>query len=464
MPPARTGPGKLSQGAPPSVSWPIPLPNCHRRFPMRGIAGSCQWLLTADATILIRTLSIEKIDAISESQVRVPGHADAGRGPAEELVLIQDIADRQTCPQEVPGVDPRGAQAARLRAQPAWSQRRLLLGTASRHDHLRPGDPGDGRADRPTSMRQHHRLSAMFRLQRRADLRHSQGDAQGARRDGGDPGPHHVGRRQLTPGWTIICWRWSRERLSPAKTLVNLNRLTSTVATEAEERAMLGMHRRSAMAVSAVAVLLWTCRHSPTRPCSTSPTTRRASSTRTQRRRSPTHWKAGDRRDGHHPAVAWRLGQAGARGDRRAGRRRGDAGAGGRHRRDRRARPASCPRTGRSACRTTARPTPRPSCSWCARAIPRASRTGAIWSSRASAVITPNPKTSGGARWNYLAAYGWALDKNGGDEAKAQDFWASCIRNVPVLDTGARGSTTTFAQRGTRRRAARLGERGVPGR
>lgn len=63
-------------------------------------------------------------------------------------------------------------------------------------------------------------------------------------------------------------------------------------------------------------------------------------------------------------------------------------------------------------------------------------------------VITPNPKTSGGARWNYLAAYGWALDHFGGDEAKAKTFLGDLYRNVPVLDTGARGSTTTFAQRG----------------
>ena len=63
-------------------------------------------------------------------------------------------------------------------------------------------------------------------------------------------------------------------------------------------------------------------------------------------------------------------------------------------------------------------------------------------------VITPNPKTSGGARWNYLAAYGWALDQFGGDEAKAKAFLGDLFRNVPVLDTGARGSTTTFAQRG----------------
>lgn len=62
-------------------------------------------------------------------------------------------------------------------------------------------------------------------------------------------------------------------------------------------------------------------------------------------------------------------------------------------------------------------------------------------------VITPNPKTSGGARWNYLAAYAYALRKNGGDDAKAREFVAGLYKNVPVLDTGARGSTTTFAQR-----------------
>lgn len=63
-------------------------------------------------------------------------------------------------------------------------------------------------------------------------------------------------------------------------------------------------------------------------------------------------------------------------------------------------------------------------------------------------VITPNPKTSGGARWNYLAAYGYALRKNGGNEAKAQAFVKQLFANVPVLDTGARGATTTFVQRG----------------
>src|SRR4026208_1274355 len=64
------------------------------------------------------------------------------------------------------------------------------------------------------------------------------------------------------------------------------------------------------------------------------------------------------------------------------------------------------------------------------------------------AVITPNPKTSGGARWNYLAAWGYALKQPGGDEAKARDFVTKVYRNVPVLDSGARGSTVTFVQRG----------------
>ena len=63
-------------------------------------------------------------------------------------------------------------------------------------------------------------------------------------------------------------------------------------------------------------------------------------------------------------------------------------------------------------------------------------------------VITPNPKTSGGARWNYLAAWGYAQEKWEGNEAKSKEYMGKLFRNVPVLDTGARGATTTFAQRG----------------
>ncbi len=63
-------------------------------------------------------------------------------------------------------------------------------------------------------------------------------------------------------------------------------------------------------------------------------------------------------------------------------------------------------------------------------------------------VITPNPKTSGGARWNYLAGWAWALQQPGGSEATAKEYVRKVFKNVPVLDTGARGSTTTFVQRG----------------
>jgi len=63
------------------------------------------------------------------------------------------------------------------------------------------------------------------------------------------------------------------------------------------------------------------------------------------------------------------------------------------------------------------------------------------------AVVMPNPKTSGGARWNYLAAWGYALRKFGNDEAKARDFVGAILKNVSVFDTGARGAATTFVQR-----------------
>jgi sulfate/thiosulfate transport system substrate-binding protein len=63
-------------------------------------------------------------------------------------------------------------------------------------------------------------------------------------------------------------------------------------------------------------------------------------------------------------------------------------------------------------------------------------------------VITPNPKTSGGARWNYLAAWAWADEQYNGDEARVRDYMSRLFHNVPVLDSGARGSTTTFVQRG----------------
>src|SRR5207244_5164612 len=63
-------------------------------------------------------------------------------------------------------------------------------------------------------------------------------------------------------------------------------------------------------------------------------------------------------------------------------------------------------------------------------------------------IITPNPKTSGGARWNYLAAWAWAKRQPGGSDATAKAFLKELLSRVPVLDTGARGSTNTFARRG----------------
>jgi sulfate/thiosulfate transport system substrate-binding protein len=63
-------------------------------------------------------------------------------------------------------------------------------------------------------------------------------------------------------------------------------------------------------------------------------------------------------------------------------------------------------------------------------------------------IITPNPKTSGGARWNYLAAWAYALKQNNNDEAKAKEFVTKLYKNVPILDSGARGATTTFVERG----------------
>ncbi|MEJ1977704.1 MAG: sulfate ABC transporter substrate-binding protein [Acetobacteraceae bacterium] len=92
-------------------------------------------------------------------------------------------------------------------------------------------------------------------------------------------------------------------------------------------------------------------------------------------------------------------------------------------------------------------PTPRPSCSWCARATQRTSTDWADLVKPGVSVITPNPKTSGGARWNYLAAWGYALRAPGGSPATAKAFVTELYHHVPILDSGARGSTITFAQR-----------------
>ncbi len=80
-------------------------------------------------------------------------------------------------------------------------------------------------------------------------------------------------------------------------------------------------------------------------------------------------------------------------------------------------------------------------------------------------MITPNPKTSGGARWNYLAAWGYALQKHGRRRGQgASEFVAQALQERPVLDSGARGSTTTFVQRGIGDVLVVLGKRGLPAR
>ena len=106
---------------------------------------------------------------------------------------------------------------------------------------------------------------------------------------------------------------------------------------------------------------------------------------------------------------------------------------------------ASTP-SGNAGCRTTALPIRRRSSSSCARAIPKAIRDWDDLARPGIGVVTPNPKTSGGARWNYLAAWGYAERKGG--PAAALEFVRRLYTNVPVLDSGARGATTTFVERG----------------
>ena len=116
-----------------------------------------------------------------------------------------------------------------------------------------------------------------------------------------------------------------------------------------------------------------------------------------------------------------------------------------------------------AGCPTIRRPTRRRSSSSSARAIPKGINDWGDLIKDGVQIITPNPKTSGGARWNYLAAWAWANGSIGGDEAKIKQFVADLYAHVPVLDTGARGSTVTVRQREHRRRAAGLGKRGLSG-
>lgn len=158
------------------------------------------------------------------------------------------------------------------------------------------------------------------------------------------------------------------------------------------------------------------------------------------------HWKK-------KPATRWRLNsprqgrQTGACGDRRIGSRRRHPGAGLRHRRHR--RKGQTP-----ACRLAKR-LPNNSSPYTSTIVflvrqgnPKGIKDWDDLVKPGISVITPNPKTSGGARWNYLAAWGYALKKPGGNEQTAKDFVTKLYKNVPVLDSGARGSTTTFVQRG----------------
>jgi sulfate transport system substrate-binding protein len=127
------------------------------------------------------------------------------------------------------------------------------------------------------------------------------------------------------------------------------------------------------------------------------------------------------------------------------------------------AKQASCSRpTGRRACRTTARPYTSTIVFLVRKGNPKGIKDWGDLVEAGVAVITPNPKTSGGARWNYLAGWGSALKQPGGSEQARRTSSRSSTRTCPVLDTGARGSTTTFVAARHRRRAARLGERGAP--
>ncbi len=160
------------------------------------------------------------------------------------------------------------------------------------------------------------------------------------------------------------------------------------------------------------------------------------------------HWKAKTGRGRHDQAVARRLGQAGARRDRRARGRRRDAGARRRHRRARRARRPGPGGLAEAPAATTPRPTPRPSCSWSARATPRASRTGTISPRPGVEVITPNPKTSRRRALELSRRLGLraeAARRQRRDRARSRRPRST---RTPVLDSGARGSTTTFVERG----------------
>ena len=115
----------------------------------------------------------------------------------------------------------------------------------------------------------------------------------------------------------------------------------------------------------------------------------------------------------------------------------------------------------KAACRTTARPTPRRSCSWCARAIRRQIKDWDDLVKPGMSVITPNPKTSGGARWNYLAAWGYALKQPGGNEAEGAGICDAAVQERAGARFGRARLDHDVRPARHRRRADRLGERGV---
>ena len=173
------------------------------------------------------------------------------------------------------------------------------------------------------------------------------------------------------------------------------------------------------------------------------------------------HWKAQDRPGREHQAVARRLGQAGPLGHRRAGSRRRDAWPW----------PATStpwPSNGGWVPKDWQKRLPHNSSPYTSTIVlvvrqgnPKGIKDWDDLVKPGISVITPNPKTSGGARWNYLAAWEFAKRKYGGD-AKAKDFVAKLYGNVPVLDTGARGSSISFAQRNQGDVLHLLGERSLP--
>ena len=160
------------------------------------------------------------------------------------------------------------------------------------------------------------------------------------------------------------------------------------------------------------------------------------------------HWKEKNGQDVSIKQSHGGCRQAGARRHRWPRGRRGDPGAGLRHRRDPRERPSSSRPTGRSACRNNSSPYTSTIVFLVRKGNPKQIKDWNDLAKPGIEVITPNPKTSGGARWNYLAAWAYALAQPGGSDATAKDLVGKIYKNVKVLDSGARGSTTTFVERG----------------